>query len=152
MRQLSQAALTASFGITILARSFHPSLLTGADSVKSKRTEVALCIGLLLYLWLSPDARGGQWQTTVVDQSLNDAWPQVSEGRVAWTGGYGNDSEIFVYENGVTKQLTNDHLRDSLIGIAGNHVAWSEYVPSQNGPDTVNLILDGKTVGARSPV
>jgi hypothetical protein len=119
--------------------------------VKTQRIGAALCVGLLLHLLSNQHARGGQWQTIVVDQATNDAWPQVSGGRVAWTGGYGNDSEIFLYENGVTKQLTNDHLRDSLIGITGNHIAWSEYVPSPNGHDTVNLVLDGKTVAQGLP-
>ncbi len=119
--------------------------------MKTQRTK-AICSSLLLCTLSSPYAHAGYWQTTVVGTvDPSGAWPKVSDGQVAWNDGIWDNAEIIDYKNGVTTRLTNNQVRDNIIGVAGSHIAWTHYVPSENGNTTVNLVLDGKTIAEGLP-
>jgi hypothetical protein len=139
--------LTGLIRFTILPALVISSYRTEEESVKSLRIGISLSFALLLHFLSGSDARGGYWQTTVIGHAdPSSVWPRVSDGRVAWTEGIGTEAEVFVYENGVITQLTNNNLWERLIDVTEGHIAWSQYIPSESSDARVNLVLDGTTV------
>lgn len=69
--------------------------------------------------------------------------PKISGDKVVWSASDGNDSEIFLYSNGVTTQLTNNLVDDLSPAISGNNIAWARFDYSGSYPDTEIYFYDG---------
>lgn len=54
--------------------------------------------------------------------------PVVDDGRVIFIGGGAQDYDIFLYENGSTRAVTSDHLRNVSPVISGDRIVWNRGV------------------------
>ena len=117
-------------------------------------TRSLFVLTLLFHVVSVGSARGGYWQTNVIATVGNTgSWPQVSDGRVAWREGIGSQAEIYVYEDGIINKLTDNETADELIGIAGDYIAWQQFVSAGSTEQTqqMNLVVNGNVIAAGVP-
>lgn len=78
----------------------------------------------------------GDWHITFWDgtsarridgPATNERLPDISHGRVVWSGFDGHDSEIYLWDNGQLVQLTDNQVEDYEPKISGTYVVWTGY-------------------------
>ena len=82
---------------------------------------------------MAADATGTN-QTRVTSNDIPDQYPVIDEaGRIAWQGLDGNDWEIYLCQDGVVYQVTNDEIDDRGPYLRAGSLLWSADNPEADG-------------------
>ena len=81
--------------------------------------------------------------TQLTDNTRNDAYPQVHNGRIVWHGHDGNDYEIYYWDGTTVQPLTDNDYADGNPQIHNGQVVWTG---SAGGADTEIFFWDGSTI------
>lgn len=80
--------------------------------------------------------------TNITNSPENERYPQINNlGQIVWQTGYSLSTRIFLYENSVIKQLTNNHADGVRINNLGQ-IVWSSY----DGNDTELFLYDSGVI------
>ncbi|MFC2038223.1 hypothetical protein ACFLUG_00420 [Chloroflexota bacterium] len=114
-----------------------------------KKLSIVIVVAFLLVSFCIPHSAFAQGNYSVIQVSDSYSWvhqdPQVSGGQVVWCGPdeNGNDSEIFLWKDGVITQVTNNDYADYDAKIDNGRVVWTGYVGG--GDSEIFLWKDGVT-------
>lgn len=80
----------------------------------------------------------------ITDNDHSDFDPQISGGQVTWWGGVFNNNQVFLWDNGVTTQLSDSGL-NQFPKIDGQFIVWQGWEGYGNG-DLEIFLWDGNQV------
>ena len=108
----------------------------------------SIIVVVVFLMALMPSATAAQGEYTIIqltDNEFVDVEPQIDSQMVVWSGGSGDNREIFLWNGSNTTQLTSNEYHDIAPQIDNGMVIWSGYDGQDyeiflwNGDDPIQL-------------